>query len=330
MALRGMATGGCSFALPGEYDDTADLSVFLWARSGGADTMSARLLTLINAERTRGCIVHLGGGVSGSSQVSDVVISAASGVEANWGSSLTQGGRGRAIVSGLSDTVFSPLAFSMRGSGAADNTGHSGAMQLHEVWWKGGLAAIASTSTASALPAEGGKVVLLCREASNLSAFNGWVAEVAVWQGHRLTSAEAARLSHGASPMQIMPEKLLFYRSFRTGLVAEAGDMPLTMISSGVSVDAATHPLFLIESARGVHGMASGSPLLTGGGPGEGEGPGEGGEPGPGEGGDGLAPQDGRLRHRVRAMMLSSLRDRCRDDAWHVPPDQRHMDVGRC
>ena len=334
MALRGMGTGGCSFELPPEYDETADLSVFLWVRSGGALTTSARILTLLNAARTRGVSVHAGGGVTGSTLTSDVVISASSGTDLGWGSSVALGGRGRAIVSGLSETEFFPLAFSMRGSAAADNTGSPGAMQLHDVWWKGALTAVATTATATTPPAEGGKVVLLCRDPSNLNAFNGWVAEVAVWQGHRLTNAEAVRLSGGASPLSIAPEQLLFCRTFRTGLAAEAGDADVTMISGGAAIDAGAHPPLLIEAAGAAHAMASGDPLV----------PGAGIELHPASGvmahqamqaqllvpgaGGSLAPASGVLPHRILPPRLRAAQRLCRAPVLHVPPERRLTDAG--
>lgn len=309
MALRGMGTGGCSFALPPAYDDTADLSAFLWVRAGDNPAAGARLLTLLNTARTRGFAVHLGGTVGGSSQASDVVISASSGAESNWGSSTTTAGRGRAIVSGLSDAEFSPLAFSLRGSAAADNIGTSGAMQLHQVWWKGALAGIATTATGSGTPSQGNMAVLLCRDATNLSAFNGWVAEVAVWQGHRMSQDEAMRLSYGASPLHIAPEKLLFCRSFRTGLEAEAGDAPLAMIGGGAGFDALTHPPRLIEAAKATHQLASGDPLKV-------------------AETIGLSPASGTLQHRAANARLSTAGRRCLAPALWVPPEHRAMDAG--
>lgn len=334
MALRGMGTGGCSFALPPEYDETADLSVFLWVRSGGAITTSARILTVVNTARNRGFSVHAGGGVSGSSQTSDVVISAASGSDLGWGASVTLGGRGRAILSGLSETVFFPLAFSMRGSAAADNTGSPGAMQLHDVWWKGALAAIATTGIAATPPAQGGKVMLLCRDPSNLNGFNGWVAEVAVWQGHRLTNAEAGRLASGVSPLWIAPEKLLFCRSFRTGLAAEAGDADLTMIAGGAAIAPETHPPLLIEAAGAAHGMSSGDPLGPGGArelfPASGVMAHQAMEaqllmPG---GTSGVLPASGVLPHRALQAQLLARQRMCRAPVLHVRPERRQTDAG--
>ncbi len=289
MALRGTAAGGYSFALPAEYDDTADLSVFLWMRRAPEAATGTRILTLVNAGRKRGFTIHLGGTVGGTSAASDVVVSVGSTRDTIWGVS-DQDGRGRAILPGLPTTEFRPLAFSVRGSAAADNTAVAGAQQLHEVWWNGAAAGVTATTLGSGIPAVGGYVTLLCREASNLAAFNGWVAEVAVWQDHRLSQAEALRLSRGGCPLWIAPEKLLFYRSFRDGLPAEAGDAALSAIGSGVSVEPGEHPPLLLEGSGGEHGLFAGASVLTA--------------------VDGaaaiyLAAQSGALAHRVQASGLT-------------------------
>lgn len=262
MALRGTAAGGYSFAIPAGYDDTADLSVFLWIRRSSSVTAGARIFTLVNAGRKRGFTIHLGGTVGGTTSADDVVVSVGSTRDTIWGVS-DQGGRGRSILPGLSETEFCPLAFSVRGSAAPDNTGAAGTQQLHQVWWKGAPASVTATTLGSGIPATGGFVTLLCREASNLSAFNGWVAEAAVWQDHRLTEAEAMLLSRGGCPLWVAPEKLLFYRSFRSTLTAEVGNMALTVIGSGMSLEPHVHPALLLTGSRAAHALAGQPPLLT-------------------------------------------------------------------
>lgn len=262
MGLRGTAAGGYSFALPQGYDDTADLSVFLWMRRGSGAANGARIFSLINAARTRGFTIHLGGTVTGAGSASDVVVSVGSTRDTIWGAD-DHDGRGRAILPGLSTTAFHALAFSVRGSAAADNTAASGAQQLQDVWWQGVAAGATQTSIGSGIAAQGGRAYLLCREAGNLAAFNGWVAEVAVWQGHRLTEAQALLLARGASPLWVQPDKLLFHRSFRTGLAAEVGDAPLATLGGGGSLETQAHPTLLIESAHAAHAGASLSPDMT-------------------------------------------------------------------
>lgn len=264
MALRGTGSGGYSFALPAAYDDTADLSVFLWLRRGGGAAAGARIFSLINAARTRGFTVHLGGTVGGTSLASDVVVSVGSTRDTIWGTS-NQGGRGRAILPGLPDTEFCALAFSVRGSAAADNTASIGAQQLHQVWWKGAAAAVTATSIGSGIPAQGGRGYLLFREPGNLSGFEGWVAEVAVWQDHRLSEAEAMLLSRGGSPLWVAADKLWLHRSFRADVAAEVGDTALSLVGSGVGVEAHTHPPLLVAGAGAAHASGGAAPVLTAG-----------------------------------------------------------------
>lgn len=265
MALRGTGGGGCSFTLPAAFDDTADLSAFLWVRRSSTAAAGARIFSLYNANRSRGFIVHLGGTVGGTSLASDVVVSASSAFETSWGAAANQGGRGRAVLPGLSDADFCALAFSVRGVAAADNTATGGALQLHEVWWKGAPAAVATTTVGSGIANLGGRAFLLCRDAATLNAFNGWVAEVTVWQGHRLSAAEAQWLSRGGTALAVAPDKLLFHRSFRSGLAAEAGDTALTMIGSGTGLEALTHPPLLLESMGAAHASAAAAPMLAAG-----------------------------------------------------------------
>ena len=263
MALRGSGAGGYSFFLPDEYDDAADLSAFLWIRRGSDVTGGSRIFNLINSARTRGFIVHVGGSASGTTLPTEVVISVSSTNDATWGAGSNQDGRGRATLADFSGADFCPLAFSIRGSAALDNTGSGGAQQLHEVWWKGAPAAVETGSVGSGVPKPGGRMTLLCREAPNLSAFDGWVAEVAVWQNYRLSAADAARLARGISPLAIAPELLLLYRSFRTGVEAEVGNTSFMPLGTGVTVEMATHPPLLIEGSGGRLGAENGAPTLA-------------------------------------------------------------------
>lgn len=268
MALKGTGTGGCMFALPAGFDDGADLSVFFWLRRASNPAGNSRVFNLVNTARNRGFVIHIGGNASGTTLVSDVLVSVSSGNENTWGADSNQAGRGRATVQGLTDTEFAPLAFSVRGIRAPDNTGTGSVQQIHEVWWKGAnvtAQAVGTGSLGSGVPKPGGYATLLCRESGNLAALDGWVAEVAVWQDHRLTDAEALRLSRGASPLSVQPGKLLFYRSFRQNFAAEVGNTTLNQLGAGATIDTANHPPLLVEpeDSSSVHATHSSTVQLS-------------------------------------------------------------------
>lgn len=265
MALRGQNTGGYMFALPMGYDDMADFSVFLWIRRAATGDAGDRILTVCNTGRSRGVQLHLGGGVGGSSAVSDLVVSVGSGTTTGWGSAVTHGGRGRAIVPGLPAGAFMSVAFSVRGPSAADFSGSAGAQQIHDIWANGTAlpGAIATTASGSSVPATGGRWSLLCRDASTPGYFDGWVAEAALWQGHRLAADEVALLHRGADARQVMPGALLFYRSCRAQLAAEVGDTPPITVGSGGIIEAAVHPPLLVAGASARHGQGAASPVLS-------------------------------------------------------------------
>lgn len=126
-----------------------------------------------------------------------------------------------------------------------------------------GAADVATGQLGSGVPRPGGNATVLCRESSSISALDGWVAEVAVWQDYRLNDEDAARLSRGASPLSVRPDKLLFYRSFRQSLDAEVSNTSISKVGAGASVDAANHPPLLIEGSGSTHGATGGAVLLT-------------------------------------------------------------------
>lgn len=263
MALRGTNNGGYSFALPAGYDDTRDLSLFLWLRRAGTPDAADRMLTLTNAARTRGLQLTMGGSTL-SAAATDLVLSLGSGGTSSWGVASGHDGRGRFTTGPLSSTGFEALAVSVRGPAASDNSGSGGAQQIHQLWWNGVETAPDVTGTGGAAPpSPGGNVSLLARDGATANYFDGWIAEVAVWQDYRLSAADVAALVAGGAALAIAPDKLLFYRPLRTTTAALVGDSALTTYGTAPVIEVAIHPPVLVAPAHGRHAHPAAATTLT-------------------------------------------------------------------
>lgn len=263
MALRGTNNGGFSFALPAGYDDTRDLSLFLWLHRAGTPDAADRVLTLTNSARTRGLQLTMGGSTL-SAAATDLVLSLGSGGTSSWGVASGHDGRGRFTTGPLSSTAFEALAVSVRGSAASDNSGSGGAQQIHQLWWNGVETAPNVTGTGGAAPpSPGGGVSLLVRDGTTANYFDGWIAEVAVWQDYRLSAADVAALVAGGAALAIAPDKLLFYRPLRTTTAAVVGDAALTTLGTAPVIDTANHPPVRVAPADARHDHAVASAALT-------------------------------------------------------------------
>lgn len=258
MALRAQNDGGYSFALPAAYSDTQDLSFWLWLRRGATADQNDRIFLAVNSARTRGFILTTGGGSTGvGGTATEAVLSVGSGSTAGWGTSTNHNGRGRVVLGGISNTTFTSFAASLRGPSSPDFTGTNGANQIHQSWCDGiEIIPAAVGSAAAGTPTTGGVSRLFFRDSTTPNYFDGWIGEVAIWQGYRLTSTDIAALHAGALPNSIQPGALLLYRSLRTSVTAEVGDTSPTSQGIAPVIDTNVHPAFpvALTSSRAVHG----------------------------------------------------------------------------
>ena len=208
MALRGTNNGGFSFALPAGYDDTRDLSLFVWLRRAGTPDAADRVLTLTNSARTRGLQLTMGGSTL-SSAATDLVLSLGS---------ARQLGRGqrprwaRGATGPLSSADFRRWRYRCAARPPATTAA---------VVAPGRFINCGGTASRRRQPHRhrrrrrqaGGSVAAGARR-HDRQLFRWLDRRVAVWQDYRLSAADVAALVGGAA-LTIAPDKLLFYRPLR-------------------------------------------------------------------------------------------------------------------
>jgi hypothetical protein len=287
MSLRGQNNGGYICPLPAGFDDTLDLTLLLRVRRNGAQGNTDTIFRLLNADRTRGISLITGGGTGTGGTPDDLFAVCGAGSTTGWGSSASHNGRGMGAAGAISATAFDTVVVVVRGPAAADNTGTSGAQQIHEVWRNGSFGSVVAAASAQAVSATGARMNFLYRDGSTSVWFDGWIADLCVWQGWRPDAAAYARIASNDDPRTLGPAPLVF-RSLRSALAAEIGDTPMTAAGTAPTIDAGVNPppwhvalaptgarqaqtaapttlaaLAAVDPAATLHAQRTGTPLLT-------------------------------------------------------------------
>lgn len=265
MSLRGANSGGFAAPIPAGFDDTKDLTVLVKVRRAGAQGAADSIFRIVNAARTRGVSIVLGGAAATGGTPDEVFAVCGSGTASAWGSSASHGGRGMAAAGTIAETSFDTIIVVVRGSAAADNGGSGGAQQIHEIWKNGGFGTVGAASAGIAVSATGDRTNYLYRDGSTGVYFDGWIADVCVWQDWRPDAAAYAAIAANADPRTTGPAPLLF-RSMRSVLAAEAGETAMTAAGTAPTIDAAINPPVAagpIVPARAVHDHAVQGTVLT-------------------------------------------------------------------
>ncbi len=150
----------------------------------------------------------------------------------------------------MSDTQFDTFLFVIRGTGAADYTGLSGAEQFEACYKNGTAGSVAAASTSLIVGSVDDRINYGQRDGSTSVYFDGYIADVCVWQGWRPTAAERAMLDQGIDPQVVNSADVWLYRSFRAGTTAEVGNTTLTAAGTAPTLDSTVQPPLTMRELR--------------------------------------------------------------------------------
>lgn len=249
MSLKHLTANGMySFPLPAGIDFDQDLLFGIRLRREGTPASAGRIFTILNSDQSRGLIMCAGGS-TGNGDTIDLRIACGSGVTPTGGfyigdqDNTGNNGRGNLLTERICDTGFDSLLIPLLRPGSTGYTGSGGANQLGDVYRNRQLVNNFTNTQFGLVPGPGGFYTLFGREEASLSAWQGYIAELIIWQGIlNLSASDRALYFNGGDPSAIQSANVILYHPLRDSVGAVIGYTTPTSYGTAPTADNTVHP----------------------------------------------------------------------------------------